>query len=144
MNAPVLVLQPGPVGTLLAEPAVVPVKLRLFSADAPEPTRQPSAGSSLLWSRGRAVAVARGRTAIRAWEVLPGVWPSRVVSDPTYSPSSVASMSWTPTPRARVGFHEYGMPLAGLSAAMPSRLTAPWPGLSPAVGLFCQRWWPPA
>ena len=33
MNAPVLVLQPGPVGTLAAAvPTVVPVKLRLAAA----------------------------------------------------------------------------------------------------------------
>ena len=39
MNAPVLVPQPGPLGALVAVPAVVPLKLRVVSCEAPDATR---------------------------------------------------------------------------------------------------------
>ncbi len=81
-----------------------------------------------------------GRKAIRAWYLLPSVFPISVVSEPTYSPSLVASRSWTPTPRARVGFQVYAIPLTGLSAAIPSRATAPWSAMLRPIGLFCQLW----
>ncbi len=65
------------------------------------------------------------------------------MSLPTHSPVAVASMSNTPTPRSRPGFQDSGRPVAGSSAAMPSRGTAPGPAASPASGLFAQRKWPP-
>ena len=83
---------------------------------------------------------ASGMNAILRW-VSP---PIRSVSEPTQSPWVVASMSKTPTPRARPGFQLNGRPLLGSSAKMPSRGTAPGPALSPANGLFTQRMWPPA
>ena len=66
---------------------------------------------------------------MRPWNSL---LPMRSVSLPTQSPVGVPSMSNTPAPRVRPGFHEMGRPLAGSRAAMPDRATAPAPAASPA------------
>ena len=66
--------------------------------------------------------------------------PIRSVSEPTQRPWLVASMSWTPTPRVRVGFQDHAIPLTAFRAAMPGRGTAPWAGTLAPIGLFCQLW----
>ncbi len=50
-------------------------------------------------------------------------------------PGTWRNSAWAPTPRVRPGFHDNGSPLTGSRAAMPSRATAPGPGLVTLVGV---------
>jgi hypothetical protein len=84
---------------------------------------------------GISVPPASGKNPVRAWNSP----PSFSVSLPRYRPSSVVTSAKTPRPRERPGFHEYGRPLTGSSAASPLRGTAlgaaeSWPSV-----LFSQR-----
>ena len=78
-------------------------------------------GSVPVFCAGSVVPPAVGNIAI-FWWVSP---PVSSVSLAIHRPCEVASRSKTPTPRVRPGFHLNGMPLAGSSAAMPERSTAP-------------------
>src|SRR3954451_9974914 len=140
LNAPTTLTQPGPLRLSAVDVTLVPSKLRRTSCDWPTPTVYTFVGNVAAEYVGSASPVASGTKASERCVSS----ANTSVSEPTKSPLALASMSWTPTPRVRVGFHEYGIPLSVSSAAMPVRDTAPWPGRLLTVGLFCQRWWPPA